>query len=38
MINEAGLSDFHALQAIIGLRGPSPKFYLVSFDLLFLRP
>ena len=36
MINEAGLSDFHALQAIIGLRRPPPNIYLVTFDLLFL--
>ncbi|MGX9146316.1 ATP-dependent DNA ligase [Mesorhizobium sp. 128a] len=36
MIDKAGLSNFHALQAIIGLRRPSPNIYLVSFDLLFL--
>ncbi|QKC98281.1 ATP-dependent DNA ligase [Mesorhizobium sp. NZP2298] len=36
MINEAGLSDFHALQGIIGRRRPSPDLYLVAFDLMFL--
>lgn len=36
MINKAGLSDFHAMQAVIGLRRPSPNIYLVAFDLLFL--
>ncbi|MER9692004.1 ATP-dependent DNA ligase [Mesorhizobium sp. M0179] len=36
MINDAGLSDFHAMQAVIGLRRPSPNIYLVAFDLLFL--
>lgn len=36
MIDKAGLSDFHAMQAIIGLRRPSPNIYLVTFDLLFL--
>jgi hypothetical protein len=36
MINEAGLSDFHAMQAVIGLRRPSPDIYLVAFDLLYI--
>ncbi|MER9743804.1 MULTISPECIES: hypothetical protein [unclassified Mesorhizobium] len=36
MINDAGLPDFHAMQAVIGLRRPSPDIYLVAFDLLFL--
>ncbi|WP_348643251.1 hypothetical protein [Mesorhizobium sp. B2-1-3A] len=36
MINEAGLSDFHALQGIIGRRRPSPDLYLVAFDLMLL--
>ncbi|TGR32984.1 MULTISPECIES: ATP-dependent DNA ligase [unclassified Mesorhizobium] len=36
MINEAGLSDFHALQAAVSGRRPSPDLYLVGFDLLHL--
>ncbi|MBZ9898512.1 ATP-dependent DNA ligase [Mesorhizobium sp. BR1-1-6] len=36
MINEAGLSDFHALQAAVSKRTPSPDLYLVAFDLLYL--
>jgi ATP-dependent DNA ligase len=36
MINAAGLSDFHALQGIIGRRRPSPDLYLVAFDLMLL--
>ncbi|TPK38718.1 ATP-dependent DNA ligase [Mesorhizobium sp. B2-5-3] len=36
MINEAGLSDFHALQAAVSKRTPSRELYLVTFDLLHL--
>ncbi|TPN44479.1 ATP-dependent DNA ligase [Mesorhizobium sp. B1-1-4] len=36
MINEAGLSDFHALQAAVSKRTPSRDLYLVAFDLLYL--
>ncbi|TPJ83827.1 ATP-dependent DNA ligase [Mesorhizobium sp. B2-6-3] len=36
MINEAGLSDFHALQAAVSKRTPSRDLYLVAFDLLHL--
>ncbi|TPM19756.1 RNA ligase family protein [Mesorhizobium sp. B2-3-6] len=36
MINEAGLSDFHALQAAVSKRTPSRELYLVAFDLLHL--
>ncbi|TPM59177.1 ATP-dependent DNA ligase [Mesorhizobium sp. B2-2-4] len=36
MINEAGLSDFHGLQAAVSKRTPSPDLYLVAFDLLYL--
>ncbi|MBZ9907756.1 ATP-dependent DNA ligase [Mesorhizobium sp. BR115XR7A] len=35
-INEAGLSDFHALQSAITSRKPSRDLYLVAFDLLHL--
>ncbi|BAB53688.1 ATP-dependent DNA ligase [Mesorhizobium japonicum] len=34
MVNEA--ADFHAMQAVVGLRRPSPDIYLVAFDLLHL--
>ncbi|TJV39445.1 MAG: ATP-dependent DNA ligase, partial [Mesorhizobium sp.] len=33
-INEAGLSDFHALQSAVTSRNPSRDLYLVAFDLL----
>ncbi|ESY49034.1 ATP-dependent DNA ligase [Mesorhizobium sp. LNJC372A00] len=36
MINDAGLSDFHALQAAVTRRTPSRDLYLVAFDLLHL--
>ncbi|WP_318012847.1 MULTISPECIES: RNA ligase family protein [unclassified Mesorhizobium] len=36
MINDAGLSDFHGLQAAVSGRRPSPDLYLVAFDLLHL--
>lgn len=36
MVNEAGLSDFHALQSAITKRRPSRDLYLVAFDLLHL--
>lgn len=36
MVNDAGLSDFHALQAAVSRRQPSPDLYLVAFDLLYL--
>ncbi|TPM11819.1 ATP-dependent DNA ligase [Mesorhizobium sp. B2-3-11] len=35
-INEAGLSDFHALQSAVTSRNPSRDLYLVAFDLLHL--
>ncbi|WJI38719.1 ATP-dependent DNA ligase [Mesorhizobium opportunistum] len=35
-INEAGLSDFHALQSAVTSRNPSRDVYLVAFDLLHL--
>ncbi|MER9188274.1 ATP-dependent DNA ligase [Mesorhizobium australicum] len=35
-INEAGLSDFHALQSAVTSRKPSRDLYLVAFDLLHL--
>ncbi|PBB23941.1 MULTISPECIES: ATP-dependent DNA ligase [unclassified Mesorhizobium] len=35
-INEAGLSDFHALQSAVTSRTPSRDIYLVAFDLLYL--
>ena len=35
-INEAGLSDFHALQSAITRRKPSRDLYLVAFDILHL--
>ncbi|WP_244571476.1 ATP-dependent DNA ligase [Mesorhizobium carmichaelinearum] len=35
-INEAGLSDFHALQSAVISRTPSRDLYLVAFDLLHL--
>ncbi|QND66667.1 ATP-dependent DNA ligase [Mesorhizobium loti] len=36
IINEAGLSDFHALQSAITRRKPSRDLYLVAFDILHL--
>lgn len=35
-VNEAGLSDFHALQSAVTSRKPSRDLYLVAFDLLHL--
>ncbi|TPK93411.1 ATP-dependent DNA ligase [Mesorhizobium sp. B2-4-14] len=35
-VNEAGLSDFHALQTAVTSRKPSRDLYLVAFDLLHL--
>ncbi|RUY93425.1 ATP-dependent DNA ligase [Mesorhizobium sp. M7A.F.Ca.CA.001.10.2.1] len=35
-VNEAGLSDFHALQSAVPRREPSRDLYLVAFDLLHL--
>ncbi|TPN57460.1 ATP-dependent DNA ligase [Mesorhizobium sp. B1-1-7] len=35
-VNEAGLSDFHALQSAVTRRNPSRDLYLVAFDLLHL--
>lgn len=35
-VNEAGLSDFHALQSAVTRRKPSRDLYLVAFDLLHL--
>ncbi|RVB36472.1 ATP-dependent DNA ligase, partial [Mesorhizobium sp. M7A.F.Ca.CA.001.07.2.1] len=35
-VNEAGLSDFHALQSAVTRREPSRDLYLVAFDLLHL--
>ncbi|MER9332896.1 ATP-dependent DNA ligase [Mesorhizobium sp. M0293] len=35
-VNEAGLSDFHALQSAVTRREPSRDLYLVAFDLLQL--
>ncbi|MER8810937.1 hypothetical protein NKH65_29460 [Mesorhizobium australicum] len=35
-INEAGLSDFHALQSAVTNRQPSRDLYLVALDLLHL--
>ena len=34
--NEAGLSDFHALQSAVTKRRPSQDLYLVAFDLLYI--
>ncbi|RUU65612.1 ATP-dependent DNA ligase, partial [Mesorhizobium sp. M7A.T.Ca.TU.009.01.1.2] len=35
-VNEAGLSNFHALQSAVTRRKPSRDLYLVAFDLLHL--
>ncbi|WP_027040015.1 RNA ligase family protein [Mesorhizobium ciceri] len=35
-VNEAGLSDFHALQSAVTRRKPARDLYLVAFDLLHL--
>lgn len=35
-VDEAGLSDFHALQSAVTRRKPSRDLYLVAFDLLHL--
>jgi ATP-dependent DNA ligase len=35
-VNEAGLSDFHALQSAMTKRTPSRDLYLVAFDILYL--
>ncbi|RWB05455.1 MAG: ATP-dependent DNA ligase [Mesorhizobium sp.] len=36
VVDEAGRSDFHALQSAVSSRDPSQEYYLVAFDLLHM--